>query len=147
MTVHFTYFLGTFRCKFGFLDMLHEVFNPIEIQEMVIKGLGQREQIRNVPECIQSGPYIWNMVQWCLFNPATLVPSPSGWINPLAGLSNQSYTRAYSVEHFNVSKQFNDDKYEDDDDNDDDGHDDDDDDDDDGGGGDGNDYGVDNDNE
>ncbi len=37
------------------------------------------------------------VVQRCLFNPATLVPSQSGRINRLAGLSNQSYIQVVSV--------------------------------------------------
>ncbi len=38
-------------------------------------------------------------IQWCLFNPATLVPSQSGRINQLAGLSNQSYIWVFSVKN------------------------------------------------
>ncbi len=38
-------------------------------------------------------------IQWCLFNPATLVSSQSGRINQLAGLSNQSYIRVFSVKN------------------------------------------------
>ncbi len=44
MAIHCKYFLATFRCNFGLLDMLHEVFNPIPLQETVIKGLGLNEK-------------------------------------------------------------------------------------------------------
>ncbi len=43
MTIYCTYFLAPFSCKIGFLDMLHVVSNPIQLQETVIKCLGLRE--------------------------------------------------------------------------------------------------------
>ena len=60
MTIYGTYFLGTFSCNIGFLDMLHEVPNPIQLQETVIKCLELSEITRNIRECIQSSRYISN---------------------------------------------------------------------------------------
>ncbi len=44
--------------------------------------------------------HVTNNIQWCLFNPPTMVHSQSDQSSQLARLSKQSYTQPYSDNHF-----------------------------------------------